>query len=86
VRGKNLRLGESSLFLINSREIGFIDARIKQVDVKTKNRITLVIVFLGFRKLYLHQMNLSEIFVFSANIHESVIIPPSQGIAGIGLE
>jgi outer membrane protein TolC len=37
---RKFEMGESSLFLINSREIGFIDARIKQVDVKTKNRVT----------------------------------------------
>ncbi len=32
--------GESSLFLINSREVSFIDARIKLVDVIAKTRIT----------------------------------------------
>jgi len=32
--------GESSLFLINSREVSFIDARIKLIDVKVKTRIT----------------------------------------------
>jgi outer membrane protein TolC len=32
--------GESSLFLINSREVNFIDARIKFVDVIAKTRIT----------------------------------------------
>ncbi|MBR9997590.1 MAG: TolC family protein [Cyclobacteriaceae bacterium] len=37
---KKFEAGESSLFLINSREVSFIDARIKQMDVKTKTRIT----------------------------------------------
>jgi outer membrane protein TolC len=32
--------GESSLFLINSREVSFIDARIKLLDVIAKTRIT----------------------------------------------
>jgi outer membrane protein TolC len=32
--------GESSLFLINSREVSFIDAQIKQLDIKTKTRVT----------------------------------------------
>lgn len=32
--------GESSLFLINSREVSFIDARIKLLDVIVKTRIT----------------------------------------------
>ncbi len=37
---RKFNAGESSLFLINSREISFIDARIKLIDVKVKTRIT----------------------------------------------
>jgi outer membrane protein TolC len=32
--------GESSLFLINSREVSFIDSRIKLIDVKVKTKVT----------------------------------------------
>jgi outer membrane protein TolC len=32
--------GESSLFLINSREVSFIDARVKLIDVRVKTRYT----------------------------------------------
>ncbi|MFT6165944.1 MAG: hypothetical protein ACJASF_000628 [Vicingaceae bacterium] len=34
--------GESSLFMINSREIGFINAELKMVELVTKNRLAIL--------------------------------------------
>jgi outer membrane protein TolC len=44
--------GESSLFLINSREVSLIDAKIKQLDVKTKNMINYLSYFWASGSLF----------------------------------